>query len=341
MNKLLVILSVAFVLLIAGCTMKKPVSIGCCIYNETTEQCDGLKDSGPETTFLGTNSCNTTATICNVSIKVTVGTAENTSDVSVPICSNASGGCLQGDCIAQLCGSLKYNPTPIPSYRDSQKFESEARDTGKVAAADEIRKESPVGLYGTTCRMYRTDDLLLNFLKNSKGSFINTFRLGVGSSFEEFDHYRWFFPLSDLNCNSNPVAGAKERYMNYLISPDEFGQKYSGAAYDKPDERVQNESFCLKDEVSPFRGPTYDGASMPDYRYYPVRRTADGIDYGEDFPQYVSVSFEHTQFDKVFYSNFLNLIYEKELSEGLESFAGIPTPAPFECGTSLDCASAY
>ena len=64
-------------------------------------------------------------------------------------------------------------------------------------------------------------------MKNSK-SQINVFRMGVGGSFDEYDQYRYFFPLSDKYCNLNPPQNAGDyrvdRYMNYLDA--------SGNAYD-------------------------------------------------------------------------------------------------------------
>ncbi|MEW6749279.1 MAG: hypothetical protein AB1295_06240 [Candidatus Micrarchaeota archaeon] len=320
-------------LIAAGCTLKKPVSVGCCVLNDPlspSPQCTELQGKDAQTELISTQSCNVTGGYCDITIEVTLADATSTSQLTVPICGEATSPCISSDCIAQVCGSLTYNPVPVPSARDAAGFEEEAGETGSVGAIDETRASTPTGLYGATCTLQRSDQTLTNYLQNSKGSFVNTFRFGVGDTFEEFDHYRWLFPISDIYCNANPVAGTKDRYMNYLLSPDEFEDKVDGASYDDPAEKVSSAGFCLQGEESPFLGETYDGADFADYRYYPVGRTTSPYSYMEE-----------SVLDREFYSNFLTLIYSDELTAGLSSFSTLPEPAPFECSSSLDCASSF
>ncbi|MFH0737272.1 MAG: hypothetical protein V1827_01695 [Candidatus Micrarchaeota archaeon] len=330
--KRILLACLVLVFILSGCNMKKPVSVGCCILDSSQDPpvCGELKGSDSNTMVTATNFCNVTDGVCNITVEVSLEGVSNSSDLVVPICSNSTSGCLGSDCVAQVCGGLHYNPAPLPTYKDSLNFGAEAESTGKIGAVEESKENAPIGLYGASCSMQPSGDELTSYLKNMRGSFVNTFRFGVGDSFEEFGHYRWMFPISDLYCNVNPAAGSKDRFMNYLLSPEEFEDKVDGVPYDKPDEKAASEEFCLEEDESPFLGQEFQGAVSPDYRYVRTKRGSFAAGF-----------INETSLDKEFYADFLSLIYEKEMWSGLFQGSTTPVPAPFECTSPMDCASGY
>lgn len=389
------------VLLMAGCTqVRENVNLGCCVAATDSENntiCGERIGGDPAgvVDIISTNGCDPTNGVCNIHYRSTIVTISTTypiqmsstqaaagctlsnsgmkmvcvneSDGEIPICSDRTTGCLAQNCYAQVCGPMSYHPTPIPSLADSVTFTSEAQRTGNVP-----RGAQAVGgaggaenLFNTSCLVLRTDENLTAFLKNSKGSAINILRFGVGTSFEDFDKYRFLFPITDSYCNINPfIKGTKDRFMNYMLTPQEFEQKEGGQAdfdnaangtpnslpFQLPWQKVQAEDFCPADINSSYLGPLFSGTDNPNYQFNKIELYGqhqsiifDSIGNVVGFQKTPDTysDFSAVQLDKKFYANFLQMVYDNELSRGLGSVGGSPVPAPFECQNGMECSSGF
>jgi len=241
------LLLIAAAVLLFGC-LEPAVKLGCCMKANAT-----MNDTDPAqntcvlynmTTFLTTDSyadhcpgiggctywCNESAGGCNVSVRVGTGYK----DFMIPICSlDQIQPCISGNCTAMVCGDFDFKPRVAPSLTSTDTTDSSGSktsaslNTGGGTPTDTNEKGGAMQFYNSQCRFLPMDAKLNKIMKNSK-SQINVFRMGVGGSFDEFDQYRFFFPMSDQYCNLNP-GGRVDRYMNYLAyrSP-------SLSAYDNP-----------------------------------------------------------------------------------------------------------
>lgn len=211
---------------------------GCMLYNMS--DIDGVTanpykyDYTAATNNYGT--CNEsdkgTVSACNVTIRTTTGNRQ----YLIPICTqNDIVGCVNGDCTAMVCGDFKFTPRVAPG------FSATASDTNpKTAATSETSGAIPAGssqsvamqFYKAQCRFLPMNAQLKTIMKSSN-SQINVFRMGVGGSFDEFDQYRYYFPVSDQFCGVN-TAGTVDRYMNYLTlssgTPTAYNNPVGGIA---------------------------------------------------------------------------------------------------------------
>ncbi len=192
-----------------GCCLRENATSetnpGCVLYNTTTYQ------EMPQY-FDKTDSCNATAGNCNVSFTIPNGTSDYTEYHLVPICTEDQlVPCIEPNCTAMVCGDFKFKPKIAPG------FSSPEESSGDVPPDEE--ESGAMNFYKAQCRFLKMDATLRQVMKNSKSS-INVFRVGVGGSFDEFDQYRYYFPMSDQFCTSNPKRKPGEnrvdRYINYL-----------------------------------------------------------------------------------------------------------------------------
>ncbi|MBI5222950.1 hypothetical protein HY990_00860 [Candidatus Micrarchaeota archaeon] len=344
------ILILFLLLVFSGCTLRKPVSYGCCVVDESaaTPSCTRLRDSSPSlVSLVSTNLCQMDNGLCNVTLRLTFSddpSAARTETAIIPICTNTTSKCVSGDCTAMVCGPFKYDPSPTPSFSDT----SRATSSSASLASD---SSYSLGLYNKTCRLVDAGSTLDNFFTNTKGSFVNTFRFGFGSSFSEFDAYRYLFPTSDFFCSVNPDDNAKDRYMNYMMSPLDFQDYMRSALAIKPQDRASAGNFCPVNSVSPFFSTTYFNSPFPNYMRNFVSRQRyiynttittlppSGGSGSSSFEQNYSFtkieSYNFTQLDKKFYGGTLPLIY----STALEGFDSINRAAPFECESPTQCMS--
>jgi hypothetical protein len=214
-----------------GCCLKEnatsedPASRGCMLYNTTDykvydykAQTKGLCDHEAATP----NEIDTQG-LCNVTIQVGAGTQ----DFLIPICTQDDiVKCIDGNCTAMVCGDFVFRPRVAPGFSNTAKEDtgtdaSQAKASVSGAVPAETKGSTAMQFYKAQCRFLPMDAKLRGIMKNSK-SQINVFRLGVGGSFDEFDQYRYYFPISDKYCSVNQPAqpGQKlvDRYMNYLTT---------------------------------------------------------------------------------------------------------------------------
>ncbi|MBN1170410.1 hypothetical protein JXA56_05265 [Candidatus Micrarchaeota archaeon] len=196
---------IVLVVLVAGCI--SPVQkLGCCIAENAEDGCILYNT----TTFETQDYTAQTNGPCNDNASGTLGHCNVTIDgraYLIPFCTDDQFvECINSNCTAMVCGDFQYRPRIAPS------FTSIEDSAGDVPPGEE--DSAAQNFYHAQCRFLPMDASLRQIMKNSK-SQINVFRMGVGGSFDEFDQYRYFFPMSDMFCSINP-EGTVDRYMNYL-----------------------------------------------------------------------------------------------------------------------------
>lgn len=344
-----IILLGLFLFFAFGCTFKKPVYYGCCTVDSTdptNPQCTGLSRTDSSVVrFVGSNFCDSTNQTCNVTLQLLTGSDRSEFSAVLPYCTQASSSCINGDCTAQVCGIYKYDPSARLSYSDSQRFSSDPSSTRIFGDAP------PSGLFGRSCLLIDASSDLDSFMKNSKGSFINSFRFGFGSDFAEFEKFRYQFPSSDAFCNINPDLSAKDRYQNFMLSPEDSIQgRFTLNEILGP---TSTYLFCPKEENSPFFSTTFSSGDYPTYKYRSVTYAQFAVNYSGEYRSpsggssyaYENLTvnrtgtYQFSEFDKKFYQANLPLVYYGQIRDSYLGSSSIPAAAPFECSSALDCKS--
>jgi hypothetical protein len=253
------ILIILLAVIAAGCI--KPVQqLGCCMRDNATDATNPGCVLYNTTTFLPTNKyfnpcggsgmdctvmCNETAGNCNVSFKIYNASALNYDREYhlIPICTEDQiQQCVDPNCTAMVCGDFKFKPRAAPGFQTTDNSAGDIPPDEEDGAA--------LNFYNAQCRFLPMDAKLRQIMKNSKSS-INVFRIGVGGSFDEFDQYRYYFPMSDKFCNVNPptLPGDKriDRYMNYIQWDSVAGMATS---YDPED--IEDNCFDQGNVPGPF-----------------------------------------------------------------------------------------
>lgn len=341
-NRILLLAAVVFMLFLYGCSedkkLEKPLKLGCCdpetLGTEANPNCNVISTQGNLDGFevSHTNSCDETKGVCNVTITYpkddpSTGIDESrTKDVDITICSDTVAQCYQPQCNVQVCGPFVYDPQATPSYGDLQKLQIEAKFSPEKLStpATKIRN---INLLSAACVDLPMDGNLTNLFNNAKGSFMNSYRFGIGSSFAEFEKYRYILPLSDVFCGFAEATGQHDRFMNYLLTPQQYAQK--GEYYTK--DIIENPGL-RSTPGSPFYGLTFPFEQYQNVSFCPTKSAGDlyGIYHNPD-----GVSPDTINQD--YYANLLPIMYQKELVEGLRG--PIPSPAPFECDNPVSCQS--
>ncbi len=239
-----------------GCCMRDNATSatdpGCVLYNTTTflptdKYFDTCVGSQEDCTVL----CNETAGNCNVSLG-------NYSHL-IPVCTEDQiQQCVDPNCTAMVCGDFKFKPRAAPGFKT-------ADDAAGDVPPDED-EGAALNFYKAQCRFLPMDAKLRQIMKNSKSS-INVFRLGVGGSFDEFDQYRYYFPMSDKFCNANPPIlpgdSRVDRYMNYI---EWDGSK--AVTFDPED--IEDNCFDQGDVPGPFNFAEASAVKSSSILGYPV-----------------------------------------------------------------------
>lgn len=343
-SRLFLLFAVVAVLFIYGCTIKEPKNLGCCKEDEAKDnnQCVLVKQDAADET-ADTDNCDVTSGFCNI----TVTQGSETAIVEVPICSKAEEiSCIQPACKSMICGPYRFRPSiGSPSLADMQ------------AGGDEDGPSSydagPEGVWNMSCGFEYMDDKLQNVFKNTKGAFMNTFRLGVGPSFAEYDVAKFSFPLSDAACNANP-GGSVDRYMNYLVTPDYYADNLAPSAYNSKYSQYKNQpktpypfdpiedigkEVCVQDNPTrePLNTLPYGGKSgsyllekqdaKVNFQLANPPLFGGNFDFGES-PKTLNSYFE---IPTEFYSNALRFMYWEDIKNQKK--------APYECESGADCLS--
>jgi len=371
MRHTLPMLLVIFALLGSGC-LTKPESFGCCLRaNATVPDADGnvgcvLYNT---TSYLSTNeyyddSLNECDPVTGCEVPIGSYNVEEcdakgkncvmTNVRSIPICSDDQlATCVQPNCTAMVCGDFAFKPAFAPGFTGTE-------DAGGDVPADMGDEGGTMKFYKAQCRFLPMDAKLKQIMKNSK-SQINVFRMGVGGSFDEFDQYRYFLPISDKYCSmaaSGLVDDVRvDRYMNYLTAS--YGE------FNPVDDITEN---CIDDTSnppgadSPFGFTDYSGSLyyimegmtgsynpiLPDksnYRFAYKARLDGGAYWGDDpdgyrySDYYIDPQYGiYKKMDSAFYRKMLSIVHLNHIY-GLAGTGG-GGRAAFECDiSSNDCYS--
>ncbi|MBI5228291.1 hypothetical protein HY988_06890 [Candidatus Micrarchaeota archaeon] len=358
---------VSLFLLGAGC-IQPPVNLGCCLkanatnqnkcvlYNTTSFIESNLK-------FMG-NGCDIKVGSCNITLPANpqqiapyTGNSYN-----VTICTqNDIVACIAPNCLAMVCGDFKFKPRIGPGISPEQNTSDKLSDAGNVPA--DSGEGSSLSFYKAQCRFLPMDARLKGIMKTSK-SQIDIFRLGVGESFDEFDKYRYYFPISDPFCSINPpgLLGdlRVDRYMNYL-KPDGQQQPYSALPYNPLDPKNGITKNCLPANAAlppPFTFEQFIGTNtlqqlepkLPPFTYENVIPDHFGYKFAtyirEDYSifsmngqvspsPFFNESGVFKALDKGFYRKWLSIAYTDNIY-GIKPGPNQAqlTRAPFECDAS-------
>ena len=349
---------VVLALFFSGC-LQSPAKLGCCLKQNATDRegCVLYNDSADTITDLTDRTyneadgqkCNVTASYCNVSY------SDDAQPYLIPVCTESDIlSCRQPDCVAMVCGDFKFKPPIAPGL-------SSDGETVKTDIPADSQEEAAMQFFHAQCRFLAMDGNLKKVMKSSKSS-LNVFRVGVGMSFDEYEQYRYLFPMSDKFCTINPPREGQlrvDRYMNYL-NPTAM------TAYDPVDGITTN---CMVDSegvlppfnrdeslrASPTNGTlvqSYHAASFsypkitPDKSSYQFahwgRLDYDGIEYG--FGYHTGAAFFSTysvykKIDNEYYKKWLSIAHAATIYGKSGSLVNT-TRAPFECDiASTDCYS--
>ncbi|MFH1520062.1 MAG: hypothetical protein ABID61_00280 [Candidatus Micrarchaeota archaeon] len=275
MKKMIILIILAIIAV--GC-LEEINDLGCCNKDEATDsnnpRCviiDAIEEAPTGVEYDVTDVCDATSG-CNA----IVAPGET---MIIPVCTkDYKVSCLNPDCTAMVCGEFSFTPRLAPGYAnaDSESDEPPEDAVGDAPASEDSAAQN---FYKARCRFLPMDINFKKIMKSSK-SVINVFRLGAGGSFDEYDQYRYYLPMSDkfcaLNLPSIASEGKVDRYMNYL----------------QPGPASYNEEIttnCLTDATAPppFRYNGLDvnlndyGTVVPDITGYKfarqLRRSQDAV----------------------------------------------------------------
>ncbi|MFH2106249.1 MAG: hypothetical protein ABII22_03235, partial [Candidatus Micrarchaeota archaeon] len=238
-NKLtaLIFISVFLLLFLSGCTISKNQNMGCCksedakngVCTLVTEEQKPIIEVNPEAySDIKQLGCPPDADGQTLFCKVELTINEITKPYSIPVCTPppADVACYDESCTAMFCGPLQYQ-AKIPVS------DAELMDSGKKGEKLNVDLQAsglPAGtLAESKCIFTPIDDTFKNLLKNSKDSFVNTFRIGYfdsivpnavegGDLYRDYSLLRYKFPLTDQFCAVLPDAKV-DRFTNYLVPP--------------------------------------------------------------------------------------------------------------------------
>ncbi|MGV8084888.1 MAG: hypothetical protein ACP5N9_01400 [Candidatus Bilamarchaeum sp.] len=204
---------IVFFVIAAGCV--QPVQqLGCCLKGNATNTTGGgcvlynMSDYQEYNYIDQTHSCDDSSQNTTGQCNVTIGSQTQL----IPICTETQfQKCISGDCIAMACGDFAYNPRIGPG------FSSVEDATGNIPP--NLEDENQVAnFYKARCKYLPMDERFKQIMKNAKAQ-VNVFRFGIGSSFDEYEQYKDYFPISDKFCGRNPPSSLMvDRYQNYLTS---------------------------------------------------------------------------------------------------------------------------
>lgn len=208
-NRIFVILCAAFLILLMGCAV--PTYQFCCYYEDAFPEgdedpvCRGIDEGGTEQTITGVE-CDEEELIC---------TWEEDDEVKeAPVCPRIETHPCNTSCMGVFCGNFFYDPRPDPSAIAEDESHKEPSDENEIY--DPGEPDEPLGMWNAECQVQNMTSLFLRKVENSDTITLNTFRFGVGDSFQEFEEAQYYFPITDQACELNS-GGYVDRYLVYAI----------------------------------------------------------------------------------------------------------------------------
>ncbi len=203
MKKKILILSIAMLLILFGC-LKTPSHTSCC---EPGEAPDFLTNCTLENgTELLNVYCNPEDSLCYDS--------EGGDSLNISVCLVPElNSCVKDSCVAMICGDQRYNPSPEMSHCDVINVLNNVSNVSLEGLGKEPHAQN---LYQAQCDFLTlSKETYEKMQKANDALWINSFRLGVGHSFSDYNEARLYFPISDKFGTLN-TEGWKDRYLNYL-----------------------------------------------------------------------------------------------------------------------------
>ncbi|MGB9719519.1 MAG: hypothetical protein ACPL06_02920 [Candidatus Anstonellales archaeon] len=191
------ILFLVFALLLTMGCFQKPEA-HCCLYKKAQSDLCYFADK------LAENSSYTGETNCKIWKENDEPVFCEVDKFNYSICSEwETKSCVEG-CSGMLCGD--FGKIGIPMHLSSEDLKNGTIDilTGQGAVFALLHAE---------CNILKMTPSVERAMR--KGILLNSFRFGIGNSFEEYDNYRYLFPLSDKIFNS--YTATKDRYSNYFF----------------------------------------------------------------------------------------------------------------------------
>jgi hypothetical protein len=314
-----------------GCCLKANMSQGCVLYNVSATSAEPRDLTSNTTTIPCSNT-----TGCNVTV------AGN--NYLIPICTEDDlAGCTSPECTAMVCGDFAYKPRVSPGIGSIGELEGDVPPNLEEEAV-------AFQFYKAQCRFIPMDADLRQIMKTSK-SQINVFRLGVGGSFDEFDQYRYFFPVSDKFCNINPATDDNDlrvdRYMNFLrgdgtnyLNPEtDITENCVDGSGDPPPMTFSESASSVTNSFIGTYSPVVPDAE--NYKFAHHGRKALNANWASSNDGYYYYSGEYKDQSKVFkkiddayYKRQLNIAHVSSIY-GLNASTDT-TRAPFECDPSAN-----
>lgn len=146
----------------------------------------------------------------------------------IPVCAFIETVPCNTTCSGVFCGSFFYDPRPhaglVPNEESHDKDveDREQRDTDI---------EDPIGMWNAQCKVEEMTPLFLRQVENSDNLILNSFRFGIGDSFEDFEEAQYYFPLTDQACYLNS-RGYVDRYIVYAIPNSVQGSSSKLCSFD-------------------------------------------------------------------------------------------------------------
>jgi len=219
---------------LSGCTSNEPKYLGCINPPNWSDphncvEIDVYNNDTPPTLNFTYVECNTTGTfyypngtaftvdvtctnISNTCIHVINETTNETE--TYPLCTPGKiNPCEKDKCIGLVCGRPIYRTTGPQAY--CEYFMGNISTTISMVN-NTMNMMQPRMLFKTSCKFLPLTSRIADEIKRSNGNeWVDRFRFGVGTSFEDYDEARYYLPMSDRYTWLNP-HGNVDRFPDYL-----------------------------------------------------------------------------------------------------------------------------
>ncbi|MEM4367306.1 MAG: hypothetical protein QW035_04230 [Candidatus Anstonellales archaeon] len=281
------------------------------------------------TASITSNECDL---VCNISISFQKGGELKEKTFTIPLCQAYEEiSCLPRSCSAMVCGDFRFR---AKAEATASEYLSEGNLTNMYPTelgykGEGVDSRDVINLLNARCKFTVIDKRLERQMIRS-GGFINSFRVGAGSTYAQFDIARYYIPTSDYACSINP-QGLVDRYMNYL--------NYSG--YAEPPG---------SDPYAEFTGFFYNVTTCVFSSKQEFEQVFSGMQYPPAFDN--ASTFENESGKYAMVKNLSAVPYNKSSEMINKSFYRVwlrktnkINPAtstyPFECISGRDCLSAF
>lgn len=227
-NAVLLGVSVLFLFLLFGCATPKYQF--CCAYEQAFPEdpndavCWGFDEEGVEQE-LPVMFCDEDDYSCTI-------LNDEGEEEEIPVCAYMETVPCETSCAGVFCGQFFYDPRPSMGLVPDNQSHSRNFDGDEGRTGSDI--EDPIGMWNAQCKVEQMTPVFIRQVDNSDNIVLNTFRFGIGDSFEDFEEAQYYFPLTDEGCYLNS-RGSVDRYVVYAIpnSVDGSGAlcTYSGGSH--------------------------------------------------------------------------------------------------------------